>query len=244
MTDTQHRQDLSLLQWNCHGLINKKEALTQIANFDILALSETWLSAESNFSLKNFHIIRYDGPSNRSGGTLLAVRDWVPFSRLDSVFFSMGTFEAVEISIPSPISNNPLHIISIYRHPGHFESQLWSRFINSLPSSSHILITGDFNAHHPDWGCRSADAVGLSLLEVTQENSLFPINDGRATFIFRPHLTSSAIDITCLLRSFSLLHLERYGRLTEQRSYPDNYSPQSANQDSIPLFAQIENFAH
>lgn len=75
MTDIHHNQGLSLLQWNCHGLINKRKSLIQIANdFDILALSETWLS-ESVFLLKNFHIIRCDGPSNRSGGTLLAVKD-------------------------------------------------------------------------------------------------------------------------------------------------------------------------
>lgn len=116
----------------------------------------------------------------------------------------MGILEAVRISIFSPISTNPLYIISIYRHPGHFDSQLWLRFVNSLPSSSCILITGDFNAHHPYWGCRSADAVGLSLLEVTQESFLFSINDGKATFISRPHLTPSVIDVSFVFSDLCL----------------------------------------
>ncbi|KMQ84591.1 rna-directed dna polymerase from mobile element jockey [Lasius niger] len=121
MNNTPPRNSITLFQWNCHGINNKRELLPLIDNgtdHDILALSETWLSPEIDFHLKNFHIICCDGPSKHSGGTLLAVRDWIPFTKVSHIFDSVGTLEAVGISITSLSFNNPILIISIYRHPG------------------------------------------------------------------------------------------------------------------------------
>ncbi|KMQ91028.1 rna-directed dna polymerase from mobile element jockey [Lasius niger] len=108
MNNTPPRNNITLFQWNCHGIKNKRESLPLIDNgigHDILAFSETWLSPEIDFHLKNFHIIRCDNPSNHSGGILLAVRDWIPYTKVNHIFHSVGTLEAVGISITSLSSN-------------------------------------------------------------------------------------------------------------------------------------------
>ncbi|XP_077548313.1 uncharacterized protein LOC144161525 [Haemaphysalis longicornis] len=40
-----------------------------------------------------------------------------------------------------------------------------------------MLIAGDFNAHHPDWGHRQADARGSKLVETTEAARLMLTND-------------------------------------------------------------------
>lgn len=195
MTSSRFHNDFSLFQWNCHGILNKMDTLSQIGSqYDILALSETWLSPDKSLLLKDYNILRKDGPSNRSGGVLLAVKNVIPFTKLNSIFSPDRVHEAMGIKIPSSL--NDILIIFIYRHPTHSDPLLWEALFNSLPPSSQIIITGDFNAHHTSWGCNRSDSVGNSLFNSSQDFSLFPINDGTPTLIFFFSCSSSVIDLT------------------------------------------------
>jgi len=195
MINNSSHNNLTLFQWNCHGILNKKDSLALIGNqFDILALSETWLSPDKIFLLNNYHILRKDGPSNKSGGVLLAIKNSIPFTKLDSIFSSDGILEAVGVKVPS--SQYDIHIISIYRHPSSSLLPKWEDIFNSIPSSGHVIITGDFNAHHTFWGCNRSDSIGTSLFNSSQDFSFFPINDGTPTFISYSARSSSVIDLT------------------------------------------------
>lgn len=197
------KNTLNSFQWNCHGLLNKKDSITQILNdYDILALSETWLSSEKDFALKDFHIFRQDGPSRKSGGVLLAVRDWISYKKVDNIFTPFpGILEATGVEIVT--HSQPLYIITVYRHPTQPVPLLWENLLNSIPSSSRILITGDFNAHHTSWGCHRSDGISKSLFSTTQDFSLFSINDGSPTFISRPSQAPSVIDLTFVSANLS-----------------------------------------
>ncbi|EFN62498.1 RNA-directed DNA polymerase from mobile element jockey [Camponotus floridanus] len=194
--------DLTLLQWNCHGILNKIDFLSHICKqFDILALSETWLSSDKIFSLKDFHILRRDGPSNKSGGVLLAIKNTIPFTKLNSIFYLEDSLETVGAKISS--LHVDLFIISLYRHPSNSPSFTWENLFDSIPSPGHIVITGDFNAHRVSWGCNHNNTVGISLLNSSQEFSLFPINDGTPTYISYSVHSSSVIDLTFVSSSLT-----------------------------------------
>jgi len=187
--------NLSLFQWNCHGIINKRDTLTQICGqFDILALSGTWLSSDKTFFLNDFHILRKDGPSNKSGGVLLAIKRSIPFTKLDSIFSLDGVLETIAVKITS--SYNDIFIISIYRHPSNSSPSIWEELFSSIPTFGQIIITGDYNAHHTSWGCNRSDPMGNSLFNSSQDFSLSIINDGSPTYISYFIHSSSVIDLT------------------------------------------------
>lgn len=193
MTSSRIHNNFSLFQWNCHGILNKRDTFSQIGSqYDIFALSETWLSSDKSFSLKNYNILRKDGPSNRSGSVLLAIKNFIPFTILDFIFSPGGILEAVEVKIPSSLYD--ILIISIYRHPTRSDPLLWEDLFNFFPLSSQIIITGDFNAHH--WDCNRSDSAGNSLFNSSQDFSFFSINDGTPTFISFFSRASSVIDLS------------------------------------------------
>lgn len=187
MIKTPQSKSLTLLQWNCRGIINKRELLPDlIEHFDILAFSETWLTPCRKLYFPNHHILRQDGPSNHSGGILLAVRKNIPYHKATVIPSNSETIEAIGIEIPASIK--PLLIVSIYKHPGPSDPLLWENFFFPFRSFSHahIVLTGDFNAHHTSWGCHHSDLTGKLLLEASLEHQLFIINDGTPTRINHP----------------------------------------------------------
>lgn len=195
MTSNPVREGINILQWNCHELRNKRDLLLNIIqDYDVLALSETWLTTEQNFNFHNFRIIRSDGPSSRSGGVIIAIKDWIPFTKIDSIYSIQGRLESIAIRIETP--TDPIYIVSIYRHPGNFDYSNWDNLFSSIPSVSRIIIMGDFNAHHNIWGCASPDSVGKALLDSALDHTFYPLNDGTFTYISRPNQTPSAIDLT------------------------------------------------
>lgn len=197
-----YHNSFSLFQWNCHGILNKKDALIQICNHhDILAISETWLSPDKPFYLNDFHILRKDGPSNRSGGTLLAIKKSISFTQIDSIFSLDGILESVAARISSP--PNDLLIVSVYRHPTNSPPSIWENLFNSIPASGQLIVTGDLNAHHTFWGCNRSDTIGSLLFEAFQDFSLSLINDGTPTYISYFSHASSVIDLTLVSSSLT-----------------------------------------
>lgn len=147
-SNTLHSFSLNILQWNCHSLGNKLDVLrNNIHNIDVLALSETWLNPSPQIYLRGFHILREDNSIRNSGGLLLAIRNTIPFKRVEDCFSIHNRLECMAITIP--LKNEPLLIVSLYRHPhDSFSSEEWNglfQFCSNFPSA---IIVGDFNAHH------------------------------------------------------------------------------------------------
>lgn len=104
MTSVNKIKGLKLLQWNCHSIRNKREVIINIIinDYDILALSETWLDSHINFNLANFNILRKDGPSSKSGGLILAIKKHIPYQIVDYIHYRENTLESLAITIPPP----------------------------------------------------------------------------------------------------------------------------------------------
>lgn len=124
--------------------------------------------------------------------------------KIDSIFNVDGVLKTIGVKILS-INNCFIYIYSIYCHPVHL-FPIWDRLFNSISSTSQIIITGDFNAHNVFWGCHSSSSDN-SLFEVSQEFSLFLINDGIPTFISYSAHCSSVIDLTFVSSDLTLFCL-------------------------------------
>ncbi|KMQ85658.1 rna-directed dna polymerase from mobile element jockey [Lasius niger] len=151
---------------NCHSIRNKKEAIANVINdYNLLAFSETWLDDNVNISFRDFNILRSDGPSSKSGGLLLAIKRYIPYLFVEGIYQLEGFLETLAVSVPS--STGSILIISIYRHPHNPPvpfSQIWENLINSCSDFSHVILTGDFNAHHPSWSSCITDASGRAAI--------------------------------------------------------------------------------
>lgn len=98
---------LNIMQWNCRGIFHKcDELLCSSYCFDVLALSETYLSPHHSFALKSFYIIRADSIASRSRGLALAIRNNLPFKQFILPFTLHCSLEALWISILSSKSDS------------------------------------------------------------------------------------------------------------------------------------------
>ena len=123
--------------WNARSLnkqITKFQSYIYAADYDVLAITETWLSGSiySNEILpNNYNIIRRDHDT-RGGGVLLAIKNSIPFKQLhvsDNI-----EILSVEITI-----QNQAHIIClIYRLPSTDETRD-KKNLDYLQSFSNLL---------------------------------------------------------------------------------------------------------
>lgn len=204
-------KDLSIFQWNCRGVLNKREVLVDhLGSFDIFTFSEIWLTPERKLLFKNHHILRRDGTSNHSGGVLIAVRRNIAFRKIESIPSFPGILETIGVEVPAV--PKPLIIISVYKHPGPSDPLLWENFFSSFNcfSSAHIIITGDFNAHHISWGCHHSDCTGKLLLESSQEHHFFL-------------LTTALLLVSLILEIFRLLLISLLSPLLQLCLHPGNH---------------------
>lgn len=143
-TNCSGRQTLSplaILQWNCHSLSSKLDVATSLfAGYDVLALSETWLTVDSRFLLHDFNVFRKDSPPRFGGGLILAVRSSLTYSYIEDTFSIENKLDTQAIIIH--FENLELSIISIYRNPNSpapFLGKtitLFLRFANPFPTPS------------------------------------------------------------------------------------------------------------
>jgi len=192
---------LAILQWNCRSIRSKSDVSSALFDkYDILALSETWLTVDSRFVLRNFIIFRKDSASQFGGGLALAVRPTLSYSYIDNSISYEGRLDSQAISVH--FENFDLTIISIYRYlRGSLTSEEYGALFAFCLSFTNVILLGDFNAHHREWGCEHSDNEGELLLSSAIEASITYINNGSPTFLTRPGQRISAIDLTFISSS-------------------------------------------
>lgn len=112
--NNKNKTDLRVLQWNCHSLSTKEDAPTTLfPSYDIIALSETWLTASSYYSLKDFIIFRKDSLSRHARGLLLAIRNTLSYTIIDNSPQFDERMDSMAVSIH--FKNFDLTVVFIYR---------------------------------------------------------------------------------------------------------------------------------
>lgn len=118
-------------------------------NFDILAVSETWLTHfmdDKVVSIDGFRLVRRDRGLGRGGGVLLYIRNTIKFSILNN--FTSDFAEQVWIEFT--ISSVKTMVGVVYRPPGNvninqFLDEFECNISKNLLMCANLVCLGDFN---------------------------------------------------------------------------------------------------
>lgn len=186
----------SFIQWNPQSIKNKKANLRKLLdeddnNVDVILVSETWLKPEDNFAIPGYKVHRLDRINDKGGGIAIFISNKHSFQVLNIKTDFNPNVEMCAIHIPS----FNLDLVSLYKPPNiKVKERDWIGLLGQF--KGNVLITGDFNAHHSAWGCRSTNAQGRELASALDSLNLVFLNDGTHTRISTPQKNSSAIDLT------------------------------------------------
>ena len=143
---------------NVNRLFNKLDSVKELIDkysFDILALSETWLTSEicdNEISIKGYSVVRKDRQDSSKvcgGGVLIYVRDGIPFIRQTD--FVDDNFECLWIQINRRFCK-PMAVSVVYR-PGYFNIEDFTNALtrildNTALDKVEIIILDDFNVDY------------------------------------------------------------------------------------------------
>ena len=163
---------LKIASWNAYSIKAKKLELLKFLQeheIDVLLVQETFLKPQDKFTLQNYTIIRQDRLRERGGGTLVATRKNIyhyeipnPHEELEGTFIAIPTREGTVVLgslYISPTQGTPFeqeHLEALFEDP-----------------SLMVIIGGDLNAKHQDWGCRSTSNRGALIQESATELEYF-----------------------------------------------------------------------
>lgn len=194
-------RDISVLQWNCRSLIPKIDSFKHLLctlSCDIFALSETWLSSETDLHFPQYNIIRLDRDDSY-GGVLLGIGKSHSFYRINLP--PLNGIEAVACEVN--VKGKSLCIVSMYMPPRIvINNKQLSDLCSALPGP--LLLLGDFNSHGTAWGAQSDDTRSKLIIDMCDSFDMTILNTGEITRIAKPPSLGSAIDLSLCSNSLSL----------------------------------------
>ncbi|RZB41430.1 Exo endo phos 2 domain containing protein, partial [Asbolus verrucosus] len=121
------------------------------------------LKTTDKLKLKNYNIIRQDRPGDiAAGGVAILIKTNIPYTVLKPITTDLET-AALQLA-------SSLTIIAAYNRPANrINVNDLDRLITKY---NKFIITGDFNAKHPNWGCDRYNTNGHILQTYTQTNDL------------------------------------------------------------------------
>lgn len=151
-------------RYPCVGLVNSRSVRNKIdviqdritvAQLDILALTETWLTDEDNGILRSLCPAGYSAVSaprhgRRGGGVALIHRDSF-VAKVKTRHPGISSFEYLDIQMS--YGSSSLRLLVLYRPPSASTAQFlldFSVLVGSLAASNNALILGDFNLRFGD----------------------------------------------------------------------------------------------
>lgn len=182
--------DQVVIQWNSRSINNKKHELTFLINKYnpfILAVSEIWLTSDSNFKLQSY-VTLTDRRADGRAGCALFIRDHCPFTPVPTprriegwhtICARVGDITFLSLYLPSP---SPEILAEL------------KQLIGTLPQP--LIILGDCNVHHHVWGCDKIDTLGEQFLEIIDSVNLCLLNTGTPTLRTHPNHAASAVDLS------------------------------------------------
>ena len=191
---------LKFCHWNLNSILSREsvkipliQAYNSVVNFDLIALSETYLNnsiSNEAISLEGFSndVFRSDHPSNgKRGGVCLYYKENMTIKqRIDLQTIS----ECVVAEITS--GRKKMFLVVLYRSPSH-TSQEFGDFLDGFETmvtkikdtKPHcLIITGDFNCKSIKWWADGDEnAEGIELNELTDSLDLSQLIDKPTHFL-------------------------------------------------------------
>jgi len=180
---------IRLIQWNCCGIRNKLPQLQHIASeVDIMCLQESLLWSHNYFRINGFKVIRNDIITSNQRGTCILIRENLIFRVFNFSKFYHPSWEIQGIILPLDGDKDSLVIINIYRYPNQITPfNIFNLLLTTLTNNFRkIVLVGDFNAHHPWWGCKYENSAGKILSHVIDNYNLIILNDRSFSTFLHP----------------------------------------------------------
>lgn len=126
---------------------------------DILMIAEHCLSSHHRFELDGYIIHRQNRGNDRKRGTAIIVRDNIHSER-----FRVDTpnIENTAIRVKRP-NGTTISVVCLYSRPTSAFSASNLASLDELTREGEVLVGGDLNAKHPDWGGTVTDTRGRCL---------------------------------------------------------------------------------
>lgn len=174
---SQPQAGLSLLHYNIRNFYSNQTELVEMISShspSIVSLNEMGTVVPINTIkrlLFSYHVYSSEG-TNSHGGAILAIDKRIKHTPIVSQNRNM-------IAVEVPIGPRQFVVASIYSPP---TEQLPLREMTELfDRSRNIILAGDFNAKHPEWGCPQVNTKGRVLEEWLETQGLKVLNAGVRT---------------------------------------------------------------
>lgn len=171
--------------------------ITSENDFDVILLQETFTKKEEcTYRLQDYKGVlksREDG----HGGLAIYVKENIRVEIIE--FPNLKYIEVLAIEF----KNNKYFIINLYAKPQlkseEFKSDLKKILIEVEKYRDYVVIVGgDFNAHHSDWGNNFSQPKGEITRELIVKSDLLISNNGSRTLLNNNTLNNSAVDLTLI----------------------------------------------
>ena len=198
---------MEFVSWNCCGIISKNlEISSLIQNADVVCFTEIKLTPSKTFNCPNkFNFLRKDRQNDSTGGGLITlIKNNLQYIDV-SPNFDKYFIEVQGVKIFK--QNYFINFFNIYIPPN-INTRILNHVLNLLfqflEQFSHVIVTGDINAHHSSWGSEIGGSRGNKVFNHLNESNWIILNSGQATHInsippFRksvPDLSFCSLDIS------------------------------------------------
>jgi hypothetical protein len=173
-TKMNDHKKIVLLNWNADGLRNKTDELNKMLrehDVDVASITETHLKNTLNIDIPDYKIYRVNRETTYSvrgfveernrgvGGVALLVREnIISQTQIPLDDLCLECLDAVAVSII--INNKPTLMVSAYRPP---KKMNIDDFVKLMGRNESVIIAGDLNSKHDNWGCRVDNQSGRKL---------------------------------------------------------------------------------
>ncbi|XP_029826911.3 uncharacterized protein LOC115312129 [Ixodes scapularis] len=178
---------LRILQWNCRSLTKRKnEFQLRLAqhrhSYDAILMQETNVKDPRLSAYNYFHNPAIErkytktGPPEARGLATVYLKGTVPHAQIDTQKWCTPDQEVT--AVRTLIDNHKLILVSAYVRPTAEDPNFsWIEELRTVYPDDRMVIGGNFNAHHREWGYDDDDQRGARLLEAYEKAGLELAND-------------------------------------------------------------------
>lgn len=110
------KNKFSVVHYNVQSILNKLDLIeTELCNFDVISITETWLdqrTSDSDLNIKGYNLYRRDRPGDNHGGICVYVRDNIYSCRRNAI--ELPNIECVWVEV---IVNGRKQLIGTFYRP-------------------------------------------------------------------------------------------------------------------------------
>lgn len=182
-------------------------------DYDILAITETWLNSKVNINFKNYTILRKDdkGQDKRlrnvaKGGLCFLIKSCINYKERKNVSWTKDKTEILAITLQT--TKGELDLILVYRTPSkNLSTNQWNNLWNNVRPGTPTLIMGDLNAKSKIWNYRSTDHAGTQLMKSMDNADMHVVNSETMSRSASGLQSPSNIDL--VITDFSMMQRTR-----------------------------------